>query len=62
MAQVEIDRDECLGCEACVEVCPEVFDFDASEGKAFVKEDANPDEACVDEAIASCPASCITKE
>ncbi|MDY0390690.1 ferredoxin [Desulfobulbus oligotrophicus] len=59
---VEIDREECLGCEACVEVCPEVFDFDASEGKAFVKDDVTGDEACIDEAIASCPASCITNE
>ena len=22
MAQVVIDQEECLGCEACVEICP----------------------------------------
>ncbi|ADW16651.1 ferredoxin [Desulfobulbus propionicus DSM 2032] len=63
MAQeVQIDQDECLGCEACVEICPAVFAFDDSRGKAFVKNDANADEECVDEAIGSCPAGCISKE
>ena len=62
MAQVVIDQEECLGCEACVEICPAVFDFDGDSGKAFVKDDANADESCVDEAIGSCPAACISKE
>ena len=62
MAQVVIDQEECLGCEACIEICPAVFDFDGDSGKAFVKEDANADESCVDEAIGSCPAACISKE
>ncbi len=60
--QVVIDQEECLGCEACVEICPAVFDFDGDAGKAFVKDDANADESCVDEAIGSCPAACISKE
>ena len=60
--QVVIDQEECLGCEACVEICPTVFDFDGDAGKAFVKDDANAAESCVDEAIGSCPAGCISKE
>lgn len=60
--EVKIDEDECIGCEACVEICPSVFGFEDDEGKAFVIEDANPEDACVDEAIASCPAECIEKE
>lgn len=59
---VKIDEDECIGCEACVEICPAVFSFDEDEGKARVIEGADGDEECVDEAIASCPAACITKE
>jgi ferredoxin len=39
-----------------------VFSFDDAEGKAYVNEDADAGEDCVDEAIASCPAECITKE
>jgi ferredoxin len=62
MAQkVILDQDECIGCEACVETCPEVFAFDEDEGKAYVIEGSDPDEDCVDEAIASCPVECIEK-
>lgn len=60
--KVKIDQDECIGCEACVETCPSVFSFDDDEGKAYVNEDADANEDCVDEAIASCPAECIHKE
>lgn len=60
--KVVIDQEECLGCEACVEICPNVFEMDEIEGKATVKEDADAAEECVDEAIASCPAECISKE
>jgi ferredoxin len=61
-ANVSIDEDECLGCEACVETCPSVFAMDDDSEKAVVIDGANGDEDCVDEAIASCPAECITKE
>lgn len=61
MAAVVIDREECIGCEACVETCPDVFGFDDEE-KAFVIGGSDPNADCVEEAIASCPAECITKE
>ncbi len=55
--KVKIDQEECIGCEACVELCPSVFAFDDDDkGKAYVLEDAGAGEDCVDEAIASCPA------
>lgn len=63
MAQsVRIDQEECIGCEACVEIGPAVFDFSDDEGVAFVIEGADGDEDCVDEAIASCPAECIHED
>ncbi len=62
MAEVVIDQDECIGCEACVETCPEVFAFDSDEEKAYVVDGADADADCVDEAIASCPSACITRE
>ncbi|SDP57607.1 ferredoxin [Desulforhopalus singaporensis] len=61
MAEIIIDHDECIGCEACVETCPAVFEFNDEEEKAYVIEGSDPDEDCVDEAIASCPAECIEK-
>lgn len=60
--KIVIEQEECLGCEACVEICPKAFEMDEDEGKAVVKEGADPDDECVDEAIASCPAECIFKE
>ncbi len=59
---VEIDQDECMGCEACVEICPDVFAFDEDETRAYVKEDASGSAECIEEAIGSCPASCITND
>jgi ferredoxin len=60
--QVVIDEDECVGCEACVEACPEVFGFDGDTEKAHVLENPNLDADCIEEAVASCPAECITME
>lgn len=60
--QVAIDQEECLGCEACVELCPEIFGFDIDETKAYVIIAEDGDEDCIEEAVASCPAGCITYE
>ncbi len=38
--KVIIDEDECIGCESCAEICPEVFGFDENTEKAFVNDDA----------------------
>lgn len=62
MAKVWIESDDCIGCQVCNEVCPDVFDFDDDEGKAIVIEAADFDADCIEEAIASCPAECIFKE
>lgn len=60
--QIIIDEDECIGCEACVETCPEAFGFDDDKEKAYVLDEADPELDCVDEAVASCPAECISVE
>jgi ferredoxin len=60
--QVTIDHEECMGCEACVEVYPEVFGFDIDDTKAYVIMDEDADEDCIEEAIGSCPAGCISYE
>lgn len=60
-ANVEIDEDECIGCESCVELCPSVFEMNEDGDKAIVLDGADGDEDCVDEAIASCPSECISK-
>ncbi len=57
----EVDKDECIGCEACPEFCPEVFKMD-TDGLAVAYTNPVPaefEEAAKD-AAAGCPAHCIT--
>lgn len=57
---IEINED-CMGCEACVELCPDVFEMDEDAEKAIViAPDSTSD--CVEEAIDSCPAEAISRE
>lgn len=57
---IVVDHDECIGCESCVEICPDVFEIDEDGEKAIV---LNPDSTndCVDEAIETCPTEAISK-
>ncbi|MDK2956884.1 MAG: ferredoxin [Desulfovibrionales bacterium] len=57
---IVINKEACIGCEACVEICPEVFEMDESSEKATVKDpDAVLD--CVEEAIENCFTEAISK-
>jgi len=60
MKQVEIDQNECIGCETCVEMCPEIFAFNSDESKAYVIMPEGGDQDCIEEAMAACPAECIS--
>ena len=60
--KVVIDEAECMGCEACVEIAPDVFKFNSDDEKAVVIKAEGGDEALIQEAMDSCPASCINWE
>ncbi len=60
--KVVIDTEECIGCESCVELCPDVFGFDDEEEKANVILPEGGPEECIDEAIDTCPVECISWE
>jgi len=62
MKQVVINEDDCLGCNACVELCPDIFAFNDNSEKAHVIKPEGGDPACIDEAMASCPGNCISQE
>lgn len=58
---VTVDIDTCIGCEACVEACPEVF----SMGPGGLAQVFNPDGASeekIEEAMDMCPVNCILWE
>lgn len=57
---IVIDDDACMGCESCVEICPDVFEMNADGDKAVVINDSSEDD-CVDEAIDACPAECLSR-
>jgi ferredoxin len=61
--KVSVDKELCLGCGICAEVCPEVFEMD-NDNKAQVKVNQIPPEsegACR-EAADQCPGSAIKIE
>lgn len=60
MAEIQITED-CIGCESCVELCPDVFKMDESTEKA-VATDPSSTLDCVDEAMETCPVNAIIRE
>lgn len=60
--RVYLDEDCCVGCGTCAELCPEVFEMDEETEKARLIKAEGGNEACIEEAIASCPEECISWE
>ncbi len=56
---IEVTSD-CMACEACVEVCPDVFEM-SDDGDIAIVKDAESELECVDEAIDTCPAEAIVR-
>lgn len=61
MKKPAIEMGDCILCEICVEVCPQVFTLNDLGYVAISDLETYPD-ACVDDAIRNCPAKCISWE
>jgi ferredoxin len=59
MANPAVDKDLCVGCALCTQVCSEVFDMGA-DGVAVVKADADLNAACIQDAVDQCPVGAIS--
>jgi ferredoxin len=59
---IVLHEEDCIGCRACVDICPEVFGFLEGEGKALVVNPDGGEEGDILEAIEMCPVSCIAFE
>lgn len=55
---VYVDRELCIGCGACADICPEGFEM-RDDDKAYA---VNPDANCIDEAMEACPVEAIKKD
>lgn len=56
--EVYVDKNECTGCELCVDSVPEVFEM-TPDGVAEVVNPKGASEDRIQEMIDSCPAECI---
>lgn len=53
-------NENCIGCWACVQICPQVFAFNNEEARAEVKWDlACDNESCISDAKNICPVQAI---
>ena len=57
MPRLIIDKKKCIGCGACVDMCPE--NFEMKDGKSCVKGSKENDFKCAKRAEAICPTKAI---
>ena len=56
----KIDKELCIGCGACEQICPQSFKLNQETGKAEVVGDGSAD--CVPSATDGCPTQAISNE
>jgi ferredoxin len=56
---VYLVKEECIACGLCQDICPDVFRLgDQDEAAEVIKPEGGPED-CIQEAVESCPVSCI---
>jgi len=63
MPKVAVDKDLCIGCGLCADMCPDVFEL-GDDGKADVKSEdaAKANIAGAKDAASTCPTEAIKVE
>lgn len=56
---IKIDEESCISCGVCASTCPSTFEMAGDKAKV-IKADSTDD--CVQEAVDSCPVTCISKD
>ena len=57
-----VDADTCIGCELCVQACPDVFKMEGDKAVVSVAEVSSDSEVKCHEAADQCPVDAITIE
>ena len=59
--KVKVDKEACIGCGMCIDICPKVFEYD-DEGKSVCKSEEISDDLSekVNESADVCPVSAIS--
>ena len=55
----EVEKDACIGCGACPEVCPEVFKMEDDLAVAYTNPVPSANESSAQEAADGCPTDAI---
>jgi ferredoxin len=58
MARPKVDKDLCVSCGLCAQVCPEVFELGSEVAQVKASADLNAD--CIEDAIDQCPVGAIS--
>lgn len=60
--RVKVDQELCISCGACIDACPEVFEWNEDDKAQSIVEEVPADvEDQASEAIDSCPTNAITE-
>jgi len=60
--KARVDAELCIGCQACVDTCPDVFQMDGDKAKVVVDSIPAQLEDSVKEAKETCPVEAISIE
>ena len=61
--KVDVDQDLCISCGACVDLCPEVFEWNGDDkAMATVSEVPGDMEDQAHEAVENCPTNAIKEQ
>ena len=55
--KIEVNKETCIGCGACVSTCPDFFEL--QEDKSVAKKTETDDIGCAKEAASVCPVNAI---